>query len=125
MIRLVLLAALLVACSKKKAEDAAPSCDQVVDHMLEVTKQMLPGHGDQPMGDRKAMIAQCEQRNMPAAQRRCLVAAKSFDDLAKCRGNETPPAQRPVPVAPPPTPSPPTPAPAGEPGSAEPAGSGG
>lgn len=104
MIRLALLAALLVGCSKK--EDAGPSCDKVVDHMLEVTKQMLPGHGDQPMGDRKAMIDQCVQRNMPASQRRCLVAAKSFEDLAKCRSDERKP--------------PPSPPPSPEPGSATP-----
>ena len=123
MLRLVLVAALLVACSKKK-EDAGPTCDQVADNLIAVTKQMLPGHGDQAMGDRKAMVAQCEQRKMPAAQRKCLVAAKTFDELAKCRGNEPVPAQRPAPVTPAAPPSAP-PAPPPSPGSAAPAGSGG
>ena len=121
MTRLVLLAALLVACSKK--QDAGPPCDKVVDHMLELTKQMLPGHGDQPMGDRKAMIDQCVQRKMPASLRSCLLAAKSFEDLAKCRSNErkpTTPTPEPVPTRPLPTGSA---APgAGDPGSAAPAG---
>lgn len=104
MTRLVLIAALLVACSKK--QDAGPPCDKVVDHMLELTKQMLPGHGDQPLGDRKAMIDQCVQRKMPAKMRACLLASKSFEDLAKCRTSErraAPPVPEPVPTRPLPT----------------------
>lgn len=90
MTRLVLLAALLVACSKK--QDAGPPCDKVVDHMLELTKQMLAGHGDQQLGDRQAMIDQCVQRKLPASERSCLLAAKSLEDLAKCRNAEKKPA---------------------------------
>src|SRR5688500_20318719 len=85
MTRLALLVALLVACGSKKQEDQGPSCDKVVDHMLDLTKQMLPGHGDQPMGDRKAMIDQCVQRKMPASMRSCLLAAKPPDEPAACR----------------------------------------
>jgi hypothetical protein len=80
---MVLIAALLVGCSKK--EDPGPPCDKVVDRMLELTKQMVPGHDMGALGDRKQMVAQCEQRKMPAAVRKCIVDAKSTDELSKCR----------------------------------------
>jgi hypothetical protein len=83
MTRLVLLAALLVAGCKKG--DSAPTCDQVVDHMLELMKQMMPGHDQSALGNRKQMVDQCVQNKMPAKLRSCLYAAKSFNDLADCR----------------------------------------
>jgi hypothetical protein len=121
MIRLLLLAAFLVACSKK--DHAGPSCDQVVDRMLELTKQMIPGHDPQSLGDRTQMIDQCKQRNMPAEVRACIVAAKNLDDLATChrKGNSTAkPEAAPPPSAPPapaPTPAPTRPLPTGSNGS--------
>ena len=38
--RFIVLAVLLVACK----QDKGPPCAKVVDHMLDVTKQALPGH---------------------------------------------------------------------------------
>lgn len=80
---LLVVALLLTGCSKK--DDPGPSCDQVVTHLLEVTKIAYPGHaGMGEMGDRKTMIEQCEQKHLTADQRRCLVAAKDLDGLAGC-----------------------------------------
>lgn len=77
------LACSLAACAKAKpAPD--PTCDQVVDNMLAVTKQQLTGHGDLELGNRKVMIAQCEQRALTAAQRRCLATAKDLAAIAGC-----------------------------------------
>src|SRR4051794_25041218 len=83
----------LVACSKK---DPGPTCDQVVDHMLDVTKQRLPGHDDTSFGSqKKAMVTSCESRNWTADVRTCLVAAQSISDIAKCRGGRTDILERP------------------------------
>jgi hypothetical protein len=80
--RAVLFAVLLVACKK---DDPGPTCEQVTDHMLDVTKQQLPGHeGMTGLGDRKAMITQCTQRSMTKEQRECLMAAKSLDGFGGC-----------------------------------------
>ncbi|HEU0034489.1 MAG TPA: hypothetical protein VFQ53_27890 [Kofleriaceae bacterium] len=85
---IVVAVALASACSK--SEDPGPPCAQVVDHMLEVTQQTIVGHGDMGAnGQRGAMLAQCEQRKMPAATRRCLVAAKTLDQIASCRAGKT------------------------------------
>ena len=104
MTRLVLLAALLTisvsGCGKK---DSGPPCDQVVDHMMDVTKQMMPGHDPASLGNRKQLIDDCKSRKMSAATRRCLLDAKSFNDLATCRARDqktstpTPPPITPVP----------------------------
>lgn len=119
MIRLLLLAAFLVACSKK--DNAGPSCDQVVDRMLELTKQMIPGHDPQSLGDRTQMIEQCKQRNMSAEVRACIVAAKNLDELATCHRKGKPagkPGAAPAAPAPPaPTPAPTRPLPTGSNGS--------
>ena len=88
MLRFTLLLA-LVACK----EDKGPSCPQVVDHMLEVTKQQLPGHDSQALGDRKQMIDECEKRKLSPAMRKCLMAAKTFAGLAECRAKDAPPPQ--------------------------------
>jgi hypothetical protein len=115
MTRLVLVAALLTisvsGCGKK---DSGPPCDQVVDHMLALTKQMMPGHDQESLGNRKQMIDDCKSRKMSAATRRCLLDAKSFNDLAACRARDqktsTP---QPPPVTPTPPPPSGIPAPAG------------
>jgi hypothetical protein len=126
MTRLVLVAALLVACSKG---DSGPPCDKVVDHMLELTKQMMPGHDQDSLGNRKQMIDDCKSRKMSAATRRCLLDAKSFNDLAACRARDqktstpSPPPMAPTPPAPTGSAAPTEPAPgSAAPGSA--AGSG-
>jgi hypothetical protein len=99
MLRLALVVALVAACKK---QDRGPACQQIVDHMLEVTKQQLPGHGDQPLGDRKQMIDECEKRELAPAVRTCLVAAKSLAELAECRAGAKP-APTGSAAAPPPT----------------------
>src|SRR5690349_1197009 len=70
--------------------DSGPSCTQVTDHMLEVTKQEIAGHGDELLGQRRQMIEQCETRKMTADQRRCLVAAKDMAGFAACRAGKAP-----------------------------------
>lgn len=93
--RCLLLALVLVACKKGPT---GPSCDKIADHMLEVTKQQMPGHaGMGDFGDRKGMIAQCEKRNLSAAMRNCLMAAKSLGEFADCQAKEKPPTTAPVP----------------------------
>lgn len=116
MTRLALVAALLVsslgACGKR---DSGPPCDQVVDHMMDLMKQMMPGHDQDALGDRKQMIEECKSRKMSAATRRCLLDAKTFNDLATCRARDqktstpTPPApKQPAPAPTPPSTPPPT-----------------
>ena len=89
--RFLLLLA-LVACNK---DNPGPSCVQVVDHVLDVTKQALPGHETAgALGDRKASIDQCEARKLPKETRQCLLAAKTLDGFGECykavRGTKTP-----------------------------------
>lgn len=81
-----LLAALLVlsACSSKKKAADVPSCEKVVDNMLAVTKQAMPGHGDMEMGNKKQMTAECEKRNLTDDQKRCIATAKDLNGLATC-----------------------------------------
>jgi hypothetical protein len=86
MLRVVVLV-ILVGCSKKAS---GPSCEQVVEHMLEVTKQQLMGHdGANFTQQKKAMVKQCEDRNMSAEVRTCLLAAQTISDIANCRGGKT------------------------------------
>ena len=108
------LLVILVGCGGKK--DPGPPCDKVVDHMLEVTKQQMMGHENANFGSqRKAMVAQCEQRNMSVEMRTCLLATQTIADIAKCRGGKTDVLERPrkpragsgsatLPTAPPPSP---------------------
>lgn len=82
---LVLLALLAGACSKKAAEKV-PTCAEVTDNMLKIVQAEFPGHGDMgAMGNRQAVVQQCEARNMSATEKRCIVKAKTKDDLASCR----------------------------------------
>ena len=92
----VLVLLLVVACQKKA--DTGPPCDQVVDHMLDITKQVLVGHESMTKSMRAQAIAQCEQRNMPKEMRECILAAKDTEALSTCRGAA--PAR--VPTPPPP-----------------------
>jgi hypothetical protein len=73
----------VAACGGKKAADA-PSCEKVVDAMLNVTKQAMPNHGDMEMGNKKQMVAECERRNLSDDQKRCIVGAKDLTALATC-----------------------------------------
>lgn len=112
--RFIVLAVLLVACSK----DKGPPCAKIVDHMLDVTKQALPGHDSEGFGDRKGMVAQCEKRNYSREMRKCLMAATSLAGFGECqaKGKPTPAPTRPLPSTeppPPPTGAGSAPAPAG------------
>jgi hypothetical protein len=78
---IVVAALVLGACAKS---DDAPPCAAVVDNMIAVTKQQMSSHGGMELQNRKAMIDQCEQRKMPAEQRRCLAAAKDLTGIAGC-----------------------------------------
>lgn len=91
------LLAVLVACSKS---EPAPSCAQVMDHILEVSKQQIMGHGDMVLGQRDAMIAQCEARELSADKRRCLFAANTLDAIASCKAGDASAAPGPVPERP-------------------------
>src|SRR5574338_1207759 len=115
MTRFVMIAALLVAACNKS--DPGPPCGKVVDHVQELMKQMMPGHDEAALGDRTHMIAQCEQRKMPAKVRRCLVDAKTFNDLAACQAQGPKPPTRPAPPAPTPSEAPPGPTPGRTPAS--------
>lgn len=79
--RLVLALALL-GCNKG---DTGPQCPQVVDHMLEVTKQQLTGHGNLELGNRTQMIKVCEDRKLTAAQKQCIMSAKTLPALGDCQ----------------------------------------
>ena len=89
--------------------------------MLDVTKQALPGHDPGFMGEKKAMVAQCEQRKLSREVRNCLMKAKTLPELGACQGQPKPAQPAPAPA---PTPAPPA---GSDQGSAAPAptGSGG
>ncbi len=78
-----MVAAMVLGACSKSGEDA-PSCAAVVDNMIAVTKQQMSNHGGMELQNRKAMIAQCEQRQLPGEQRRCLAAAKDLASIATC-----------------------------------------
>ena len=89
---LLLLAVLLVACKK---DPPPPSCEQISDHMLDVTKQAMPGHDPSYLGDRKAMIEQCEKRNLTREQRNCLMKATTLPALGECTPKKAVPTKTP------------------------------
>ena len=94
--RCALLLVVLLLVAACKSDQAAPSCEKVVDHMLEVTKQQMPAHGGMgDLGDRKAMIEQCNKRNLTAAQRKCLMASKNLTEIANCGPAGNPPPRPP------------------------------
>jgi hypothetical protein len=96
--RWIVIAMLVAACSKP---DPGPPCGQVVDHMLEVTKQQLIGHGDALKSQRAQMVKQCEERKMPAETRKCLIAATTLTQIAECRaGDKSGSPEKPTPRAP-------------------------
>lgn len=81
---LAALAALGCGRDQQPAEKA-PTCEELTDHVHEIARARYPGHGAMVMGDRKADIARCEERNVSAKERRCIMAAKDMEGLAKCR----------------------------------------
>ena len=54
------------------------SCDKVVDHTL----TLVPDEFKAQMGDKKVLIARCEEQ--PVEARKCALAAKSFEQLSAC-----------------------------------------
>jgi hypothetical protein len=92
----------LAACGGK-SEPEAPSCAQVMDHILEITKNQLVGHGDEVKTQRAAMVKQCEERKLAPALRKCLFESKTLDDIAKCQGKDSP-AEKPRKPLPKPSP---------------------
>ncbi|HLL24864.1 MAG TPA: hypothetical protein VK427_22175 [Kofleriaceae bacterium] len=91
----IVLAFVLAACSEKSAKqaDTGPSCAEVTDNMLKIMQAQYPGHGDMgAMGNREQTIQQCEVRKMPASEKRCIVAAKTVEDLGACRRASIPKA---------------------------------
>ena len=95
---IVLVLSLVAACGGKKSDDdTAPTCAQVVDHMLVITKQeMIAGH-DGMGGKMKAqMVAQCETgpSAMSAELRHCVINAKDVNALGECTAKTGKPPER-------------------------------
>jgi len=91
--RIALVFLLCAACSKKAAEKV-PTCAEVTANMLKIMQTKYPGHGDMgAMGNREQLIQQCEARKIPATEKRCIVAAKTEDDLGQCRRASLPKEQ--------------------------------
>jgi hypothetical protein len=110
-VRVALCAALLVACGGSKKDDTAPTCEQVVDHLLTVTKQKLAGHGGMELKMRKQWLDHCAA-NLSDEARHCFINAKTLDALADCgqrfhTGGD--PNLRPRDLRPQPRPQPPQP----------------
>lgn len=69
--RKIVLALVLAGCQGS----AEPTCAQVADHMLAITKG----------GDRATAIQGCEERKLGKQAKLCLLAAKTVADLADCQ----------------------------------------
>jgi hypothetical protein len=97
--RALIVALVAAACSRDRAtpRDAAPlgedlgrrlteaECDRAIDHALALVDDE-PGAGDhatQLRGDRAARIAACVEVGT-LRDHRCLMAARSFQDLGGC-----------------------------------------
>ena len=78
-------------CGKQQPQGNVPTCAQIIEHVYSATKIAYPGHGEMDMGNRKADIAACEQRDMSVAERRCIMAAKDPGAIAECRRKHTAP----------------------------------
>lgn len=62
------------------SDSSGASCEKVTDHFLSVAPPELKGQ----LGDKKAMIEQCEQKMSPE-ERKCALAAKDMESIMKCR----------------------------------------
>jgi hypothetical protein len=74
---------MLFAASCHK-QDPGPTCDQIVDNLLKVTKQVMAGHPGMAGGDRGALLAHCAKRQLAPEVRQCLATAPSLDAIAAC-----------------------------------------
>jgi hypothetical protein len=112
--------ALGCGCERKK-EDPGPTCEQVADHMNEISRKAYPGHGDMmPASSRKVYVAQCQSRKLTGKQRRCILDAQSIEAMAACMPREKPDEKKPggargMPAPPAPPAQPPPAAPEGAP----------
>lgn len=59
------------------------SCGKVVDHTLKLMPKELAGQ----LGDKKDLVKQCEKK-MSKEERTCALAAKSMEDMMKCRSGK-------------------------------------
>lgn len=73
------LLVLLVACG-----DSGPSCEQMVDHVIAVTKQTTGKEPSADIGDRATQIKKCQDRKIPADTRTCVASAPSLSAIADC-----------------------------------------
>jgi hypothetical protein len=81
--RWIISLALVTGCGSK---DEGPPCAQVIDHTLEVAQSSMPGHGDMgALGNKKQMVESCEKQQWSADQKRCVMAAKTIQDIGACR----------------------------------------
>lgn len=72
------------SCGSKS--DPPPTCGQVIDHLLELGKPQMTGHGGVDMGrERDRMVLNCEQRDMPVPQRKCIMDAQTVQAASLCR----------------------------------------
>jgi hypothetical protein len=108
--KLAALVVSMVVAGACKNKDDGPSCAQVVDHMLDVLKQGLTGHGTIEVSDRQQRIQYCEQHQLSVDARRCLFAAKDLATFGDCYAKYAPKPDSPAP-APAPAPSPARPKP--------------
>lgn len=91
--RMLLVLLIAHAACSKKADEKVPTCAEVTDNMLKIVQGQYPGHGDMGgMGNRENAIKQCESRNMPASEKRCIVKAKNVEELGACRRASLPKA---------------------------------
>ncbi|HUJ63714.1 MAG TPA: hypothetical protein VLX92_34680 [Kofleriaceae bacterium] len=86
--RWIAVAALVVCACGKSSSESGPTCEQVVDHMLDVMKAGRPGAA--PIAQRDAAVAGCKQQSFPIEQRRCILAAHDVLALSKCRPSDHP-----------------------------------
>lgn len=71
----------LVACG---SSESGPSCEQMVDHVIQVTKQATGKEPSPEVGDRATQIKKCTDRKIPAETRTCILAAPSLTAIADC-----------------------------------------
>ncbi|MBA3395393.1 MAG: hypothetical protein H0T89_22285 [Deltaproteobacteria bacterium] len=99
---LVSVASLALASCSKPEQAAAPTCEQVTDHVLAMVQKQYPGHGDMGgMGNRSAEVEQCKARQVTAKERRCILAATDMESIGRCRKGSQTAAPKPVPTVPP------------------------
>jgi hypothetical protein len=77
---LALTTSLLLVGATGCGSDSGSSCDKVADHFVSVA----PAELKEQLGDKKALIEQCEKKMSPE-ERTCALAAKDMESIMKCR----------------------------------------